>query len=265
MRRVIPLAACTWRGPAFFIVMRHAFDIRLQAVSLPAPPFVCSGDIKCSTDCFVVSSVRYAFLACVEPLEDAIRRNLLIHYVWQAGHFQVLVSGNEATAVAVAAGADGEGNHIAALQLEGADAVVQLRIGQRVHETVGVLGAEIADRLAAEIPFRIDGQRTEITGVGHNNGALVIHLNLAVIPVNGLLAVNLDVTSQQIDCSRRLHGRKDEHGVVGIGNVHNTAAAKRCSRTYHIVNIGRHGNGVSNLHNVSLTIGSTDSAGCENQ
>ena len=92
-------------------------------------------------------------LSRVVPLEDAIRRNLAVEFGRQFGHLQVGIVGNEAATVAIAFGTQREGYHIAALQLERANLVVQLLIRQRVHKSAAVLQPEVIHGRTAEILF----------------------------------------------------------------------------------------------------------------
>ena len=124
-------------------------------------PSVGAGDVEGGAGVEVVSGSCQLRLARIVPLEDAVGGNLLVEYWREGRHLEVLVGSNEATAVAASVGPCGEGHHIAALQLERADAVVQFCCGQRIHEAARVLRAESVARLASVLLFRIDGKRPE--------------------------------------------------------------------------------------------------------
>ena len=95
--------------------MGHAFCVGTHVVTLV--PAIAADDAK-SLDGVGIGAAGQSSLADGVPLEDAVRRYLAIEYLWQGGHLQVGIVGNEAALVAVAAFLCGEGYHIAALQAE---------------------------------------------------------------------------------------------------------------------------------------------------
>ena len=81
-----------------------------------------------------VEAVGNGFLVEVVPLEDAVRRNLVVEDGRQSLHLQIFVVGDEAAAVAPSCCTYGEGHHVAAFELEGANLVVELSGGDGLHE-----------------------------------------------------------------------------------------------------------------------------------
>ena len=158
--------------------MRHALHVGLHVVAY-AP--VVAADGSHGSHYRGVGIAGQAFLACCVPLEDAVGGDFSVEDLWQFAHFYVLVVGYEATLVAVAATLCGKGHHVAALQAERADAVVQFLVGQGHHVAPVVLQSEVVARLAPEVLFAVDGQRLVGTGVGQNHtAARAIESHLAV-------------------------------------------------------------------------------------
>ena len=198
--------------------MCHAFLVGEHAAA--RAPGVGAGHVQCSA-CVVVASRRcQLWLAGVVPLEDAVAGDAAVHDGGQGGHLQVFVGGDEAAAVATALGAQGEGHHVAALQSERADAVVQLLVGEGVHESTAALQTVVAALLALEVRLAIHGEGFCGVAVGQDDAATVVELHLAVLVVHGLCAANLHILGQQTGGLRWLHALQDEHGVLGVLDVH---------------------------------------------
>ena len=135
-----------------------------------------------------IGAAGQSCLSCGVPLEDAVGRDLAVEDLRQGGHLQVGIVGNEAALVAVAAFLRGEGHHVAALQAEGAYAVVQLLVGKGHHVAAGVLQSEVAALLALEVLFTIDGEGLVGGGVGEDDtavGAVEAHLTVHVVAGHG--------------------------------------------------------------------------------
>ena len=213
--------------------MRHALHVG-QHVATHAPA-VGAGDIQCRAGSSVAGSSCQLLFACVIPLENTVGGNLLVHLGWQRSHLQVGVGSNETTAVAVASRAQGEGHHVATLQLERPDFVVQLGGGEGVHEAVAVFQSEAVDRRSREVLAIIDRQWLHAVAVGQNDAAPVIELHLAVLAVDSLCTINLDVTGQQGYCCRGLDGSKNEHGMLGFLNIDDTRCGKGSGRRDRII------------------------------
>ena len=94
---------------------------------------------------------------------------------------------------------------MAAFQFETAYAIVQLFVAQCVHESIGALQPEVAACLALKVRFAVDGQWLQVAAVWHDDTSAVVHLQLAVLPVDSLLAANLYVCGYQTLGSRRLY------------------------------------------------------------
>ena len=210
--------------PILVDVVRHPFGVR-EAVGIALAPVVAPGDVE-GVDDFFAGIAGNALLLIVVPLEHAVGRDALVHLLGQRGELEVCLVGDEATAVAASAGIVGEGHHVAPLELETADAVVELGRGEGVHVTVRVLEAEVVDRLAAEVGFGVYGEGLEVLAVGHDDGARGIHLHLAVLVVDGGFAVDGDV-AQIADGLARADVLQDDDGMLRVGDVY---AAGRCER-----------------------------------
>ena len=130
--RIGGLSAGGCRRPVLIDMMGHALGI--GSAVLAQSEGVARGHVE-RRDCGGPRVVGHSGLSRVVPLEDAIRRDTAVEDGRQFLHLQVLVGCNEATAVAPSGGFVGKGHHIATLQFEGADAVVQRTVVQRLHES----------------------------------------------------------------------------------------------------------------------------------
>ena len=124
------LAAGRRRRVVFIQVVSHALHIGIHVVTyIPAV----AADYVEGIAGLAAGIAGQTFLAGCVPFEDAIACNLLVQDLRQRGHLQVGIVGNETPLVAITALACGKSDHIATLQFKGADAVVQLLVGERYH------------------------------------------------------------------------------------------------------------------------------------
>ena len=101
-----------------------------------------------------------------------------------------------------------------------ATCAVQLLVGEGVHESTAALQTVVAALLALEVRLAIHGEGFCGVAVGQDDAATVVELHLAVLVVHGLLAANLHILGQQTGGFRWLHTLQDEHGVLGVLDVH---------------------------------------------
>ena len=167
-------------------MMRHTLSIGQQ--TLTSSPRVRPCGIEHSGE---ISShvVGHTLLAGILPAEQAVRRDAIRQNAGQRGHLQVCFVGNEATAVAATLRTDGESHHVAALQLEAPDAVIELRGFQRLHVTAAAVEVEIAARLSLEVILGVDGQRS-CCAVGQDERTLIVDSNLAVLVDDGIFSID---------------------------------------------------------------------------
>ena len=112
-------------------VVRHVLNVGRHVAG--CAPGVGAGDVQGRTGILVAACGSQLRLAGIVPAEDAVGGYLAVEHSRQRGHFQVGIGCDEAAAVAPSGSSRGEGDHVAALELEGTDAVVQLPFGEGVH------------------------------------------------------------------------------------------------------------------------------------
>ena len=137
--------------------------------------------------------VGQACLRGIVPFEQTVAADESVEDERQCGHLTVGIGSNEATAVAATVGKGGEGDHIATLELEGADAVVQLLGSKGVHESAVVPEIEVAARLTGIVLLAVNGKGLDVLVVGQHDGASVVELHLTVGAVDGLRTIDLDM------------------------------------------------------------------------
>ncbi len=233
--RVVALSQRCRRGPSLVDVVGHALGVGQTA--LARPEAVARRDVQ-RRHGLGPRVVGQGGLARVIPFEDAVARYAAVHDGRQLGHLQVAVGGNEAAAVAPALLQQRERDHVATLQAEGADAVVQLLVREGVHEAAAALQPEVAALLALEVLLAEDGERLCGVAVGQDDAATVVELHLAVGVVHGFLAAYQHVAGQQRLGCRGLHGAQNEHGVVGVLDVHHAVGGEGRGRRHDVVYVG---------------------------
>ena len=205
-----------------------------------------------------VGGAGQALLAGGVPLEDAVGGDLLVQYLRQRGHLQIFIVGNEAALVAIAALLRGEGHHVAALQPERAHAVVQLLVGHGHHVAAVVLQSEVVGRLALEVLLAIHREGFCRRGIGQDHcAARAVEAHLAVLVVLGCCTIDFHARGQQrADDLRGFHALDDEHGMLGVHDVHHALVGKGGLAVHHIVHIGGQPHGRRHLTDGLLGIGS---------
>ena len=165
------------------VALRHIVVVGLLVVG--GVPLVKPGDAHQAHRGECASGV--AFLARPPPAEDADETDAAAHVLGQ-GDGDVAVVGDEAVAVARAVGMVGHRHHVAALECETLDGVVE--VAQAV-----VIGAHLvkAVGLAAQVDVGIYGEGMAGDGVGEYDGAVAVGLHSAVDAVDCGGAVDLYV------------------------------------------------------------------------
>ena len=176
----------------------------------------------------VGTCVGNTLLAGVLPLEETVGGNAAVQNGRQLGKLQVLGVGNEATAVAPAQFSNGESHHVATLQLEALDAVLQLCVAEVLHEAARVSEVEVVGRLSLEVRFGVDGECPGCS-VRQNQCTLIVDANLAVLIVAGCLAIDLD-ESQVGNGLSRFHLVEEHYCMVGVHNVNASRCCERITR-----------------------------------
>ena len=173
---------------------------------------------------------RITYFAGVVPFEDTVAGDAATHEsrgLFCQIHLQVAVGSDEASAVSAATLLQGEGDHVAALELEALDAVVP-GFGHILHVTAAVVPfGEAVVALTAEAGPVVEGQRTGGSAVGQDDGTAIVDFHLTVGVVLGVNAVDLDVAQVALGlCGfQRI---EDDHGVVGVDNVDGARRCERC-------------------------------------
>ena len=212
------------RGPCGVDLMCHALLVGQHAAA--CAPGVGAGDVQRAAGIVVACCSSQLGLAGIVPLEHAVARDAAVEDGRQRGHLQVLVGGDEASAVAASSLPEREGHHVAALQAEGAYAVVELLVREGVHVSACVLQSEVTARLSFEVLFGVDGEGLEVLGIGQDDRAAVVHLQLAVGVVHGFLAVYQHILGKQAGSFRGFHSCEYQHGMVGVLDVHRAFAGE---------------------------------------
>ena len=235
-------AAGGGRGPVLIDVVGHPFDVGQQALVALSPVVAPAGIQRRIGFCSAVGG--QTALVHVPPLEDAVGRNLAVEHVGQGGNLEILLVGDEAARIAPAALADGKGHHVAALELEGADLVVEAGGGERLHVAAAVALGVVAVALALEVGLRVARQRLVAVcaaevGVGEDNRAPVVHAYLAT-RCGGRAAVDLYLLIQLSGNHRRgLDVLDDDDGVIRVDDVDETVARERGGGGDDIVHVVR--------------------------
>ncbi len=254
------------RGIVLVQVVGYALHIGSHLVSLV--PVIATDNIQFVAGCSV-GAAGQTFLSCCVPFEDTVAGNLAVKNLGQGSKLHIGTIGNEAALIAITALARSESHHIAALQSEGADAVVQFLIRQSHHIATIVLQSEVAALVTLEILLAIDGERFVIPGIRQNHrtvGAIETHLTVHV--VLGLGTIDSYMTSQQrANHLRGLHPLYNQHGVGGVLKIHQSLVSKGRITIDDIVHIISHGDGLRYLTHSLFHVGSQSRQhhGCECQ
>ena len=136
------------RGPVLIDVVGHTF--RVGSPVLAQTEGIATGHVE-FVAWILTGVVGQTCLAVVVPFENTVRRDAAGQHIRQLRYLKVAVGGDEATAVTTAPSQSGKSHHVAALQLETADAVVEFVIAEGVHETATVLQSEVVGGTARKI------------------------------------------------------------------------------------------------------------------
>ena len=137
--------------------------------------------------------ISQTFLTRVVPFEDTVRGDAAVQDSRHRSHVEILISGDEATAVAIASRTRRERDHIATTELEGTNLIVQLGIREGVHKATIVLKAEVADGRAAIVLLTIDRQWRIFLGVGIDDGTLCMDTDVTVGSSHSFLTIDLKI------------------------------------------------------------------------
>ena len=159
------------------------------------------------------------------PAEQAVRRDAIRQDARQRGHLQVFFVGYEATAVAATLRTNGKCHHVAALQLEAPDAVIELRGFQRLHVTAAAVEVEVAARLSLEVVLGVDRQRS-CCAVGQDKRTLIVDADLAVLVDDGIFSIDFK-EYQHVASLARLQVIKKHYGVFSIDEIDAASCGKR--------------------------------------
>ena len=231
-------------------------------------PVIATDNIQFVTGCSI-GAAGQTFLSCCVPFEDTVAGNLAVKNLGQGSKLHIGTIGNEAALIAITALARSESHHIASLQSEGADAVVQFLIRQSHHIASVVLQSEVAALVTLEILLTKDGERFIVSGVRQNHGATgAIEANLTVHIVLSLGTVDTHMTSQQrANHLRGFYPLDNQHGVGGVLKIHQSLICKGRITIDDIVHIISHGDGLRYLTHSLFHVGSQSRQhhGCECQ
>lgn len=196
----------------------------------------------------IPAGIVNASFRCIPPLEDTIAGDGTLEGIGHDGYLQVLQVGNETATVPPSSRTDCKGDHIATLEFEGLDTVVELGIGKGLHETaIMSLGVSII-AVTLIVLVCVTGQGLITTAIGEDNGSAVEHPHLAVGVVDSLLAIDEDVSLEYLaDYLTRTEILDDDYSMLYVLDVHAAHRPKGFFTSDGVVDIIGQGNTLTHL------------------